>query len=138
MSIFVDTSAWYGFLDRSDISHQRATVLINDADDVLLTTDHVLVELSLLARHRLGASVERRAISRIVAGDTRVESTGAADLEKAIAIGEKFVDQDFSLVDRTSWAVMERLGVHEAICFDSDFLVYRFGKNRTRSFIVHS
>jgi hypothetical protein len=28
--------------------------------------------------------------------------------------------------DRTSFAVMERLGVHRAVAFDDDFAVYRF------------
>ena len=44
------------------------------------------------------------------------------NLEVAWAIGERFPDQDFSIVDRTSFAVMERLGVRRVAAFDSDFL----------------
>src|SRR6266511_1608192 len=57
-----------------------------------------------------------------------------ADLEAAWAIGQAFPDQDFSIVDRTSFAVMERWGVHRVTTFDDDFAVYRFGHDRTRAF----
>jgi len=39
-------------------------------------------------------------------------------------------------VDRTSFAVMERLGVHRAASFDDDFAVYRFGPRRSKAFEV--
>jgi predicted nucleic acid-binding protein len=65
-----------------------------------------------------------------------VEHVTPADLDAAWAIGEAFPDQRFSLVDRTSFAVMERLGVHRALAFDDDFAVYRFGPRRDRAFEV--
>jgi hypothetical protein len=40
-----------------------------------------------------------------------------------------------SMVDRTSFAVMERLGIEVAI-FDSDFAVHRFGRDRRRTFTI--
>ena len=61
---------------------------------------------------------------------------GPADLHTAWAVGQAFPDQDFSLVDRTSFSVMERLGVHRAASFDNDFAVYRFGPRRSRAFHV--
>ena len=75
------------------------------------------------------ASVSRRKIAsgRIRAGSASVEHVTPPDLDAAWAIGERFVDQSFSIVDRASFAVMERLGVHRAIAFDDDFAVYRFG-----------
>ena len=60
----------------------------------------------------------------------------AADLEVAWSIGQAFPDQDFSIVDRTSFAVMERLGVLRAASFDADFAVYRFGLRRERAFEI--
>jgi predicted nucleic acid-binding protein len=59
-----------------------------------------------------------------------------ADLETAWAIGETFPDQDFSIVDRTSFAVMERLGITRAASFDDHFAIYRYGRNRDRAFEV--
>jgi predicted nucleic acid-binding protein len=47
-----------------------------------------------------------------------------------------FSDQDFSLVDRTSFAVMERLGLVRAASFDDHFAIYRYGRNRDRAFEI--
>lgn len=33
---------------------------------------------------------------------------------------------------------MQRLGVHEAISFDRDYSIYRFGRNRRKAFTVHT
>jgi predicted nucleic acid-binding protein len=65
-----------------------------------------------------------------------VEIVGAADLESAWNIGDAFPDQDFSLVNRTSFAVMQRLGVHRVVTFDDDFTIFRFGPRRERAFEV--
>ena len=60
------------------------------------------------------------------------------DLENAQAIGARFADQELSLTDRTSFALMERLGIERAASFDADFLIYRFGRGRTKAFEVLS
>jgi len=44
-------------------------------------------------------------------GAATVETVGAADLDTDLGIGKSYRDQDFSIVDRTSFAVMRRLGV---------------------------
>ncbi len=135
MSLFVDTSVWYAAADHGDTSNGRAKALLS-AREHRFTTDHVLVETWLLLRHRLGRRAAERFWSGLKRGVARVEPVTAADLEVAWAIGERFPDQDFSIVDRTSFAVMERLGVRRVAAFDSDFSVYRYGKDRMRAFEV--
>lgn len=87
-------------------------------------------------RHRHGFREAETLVGAIRSGIARIEVSGLADLEVAAAIGVAFADQDFSLSDRTSWAVMERLGVHEAVSLDHDFRLYRFGPGRRRAFTV--
>jgi predicted nucleic acid-binding protein len=70
------------------------------------------------------------------AGAAHVVQAGSADLEAAWSIGEVFHDQNFSIVDRTSFAVMERLGITRAASFDDDFAVYRYGRGRNKAFEV--
>ncbi len=135
MSLFVDTSAWYAAADAGDRSHQRAAEILA-AGERLVTTDHVMLESWLLLRHRLGWAAAERFWGGLRAGVAAIESVGNADLEVAWAIGQAFSDQDFSVVDRTSFAVMQRLGIERAAAFDHDFAVYRYGPNRRQAFVV--
>jgi predicted nucleic acid-binding protein len=57
-------------------------------------------------------------------------------MQAAWAIGERFADQTFSIVDRTSFVVMERLGLTRVASFDRDFAIYRYGRDRNRAFEV--
>jgi predicted nucleic acid-binding protein len=135
LTLFVDTSVWYAAADAGDASNAPARAILS-AGEPLITTDHVLVETWLLLRHRL----HRRAAERFWAGlrgaVALVHPVTAADLERAWTIGETFPDQDFSIVDRTSFAVMERLGVHRAAAFGDDFAVFRFGPGRRSAFEI--
>lgn len=135
MSLFVDSSAWYAAADRGDRSHKRATRLLA-AEDSLVTTDHVLVETWLLLRHRLGRAVAERFWDGLRNGAADIEPVTGADLAVAWAAGEAFPDQDFSIVDRSSFAVMQRLGLRRVASFDDDFAVYRFGRFKRDAFEV--
>lgn len=135
MTVFVDTSAWFAAADADDANHARAVEVLM-LDDGLLTTDHVLVESWTLMRHRLGKTAARKFWEGLRAGVAAIEPVGGADLDVAWEIGENFRDQDFSIVDRTSFAVMLRLGIETAASFDQDFAVFRHGPGRRRAFRV--
>jgi uncharacterized protein len=135
LTLFVDSSAFYAAADIGDSSHDRAMAVLSSGED-LITSDHVLIESWLLMRHRLGRTAAERFWAAIRGGAAALEPVGAADLEVAWSIGQAFSDQDFSIVDRTSFAVMERLGVLRAASFDADFAVYRFGPRRERAFEI--
>ena len=102
----------------------------------LLTTDHVLVESWRLIRSRLGRRAAERFWSELRGGVAELEPVGPADLDVAWEIGRDFPDQDFSIVDRTSFAVMRRLGISRAASFDDHYAVFRFGPNCERAFEV--
>ncbi len=87
---------------------------------------------------RLGTDAAERLVNGVRTGVARIEPAIVADLEAAARIGEDFADQAFSIVDRTSWSIMQRLGVHEAISLDADFSIFRFGRDRRKAFTVHS
>jgi predicted nucleic acid-binding protein len=133
--MFVDTSAFYAAADSGDRSHRRATEVLSAAGS-LLTTDHVLVESWLLVRARGGRAAAERFWASVRGGLAAVEPVSPGDLDAAWRIGEAFPDQDFSIVDRTSFAVMERLGITSAASFDDHFSIYRFGPRRQHAFEV--
>jgi len=135
MSLFVDTSVWYAAADSSDLSNARAKELLA-AGEPLVTTDHVLVETWTLLRYRIRRQVAERFWEGLRNGVAAIEPVGLADLEAAWQIGVAFRDQDFSLVDRTSFAVMRRLGIERVASLDNDFAIFRFGPKRRHAFVV--
>jgi len=135
VSLFVDTSVWYAAADRGDSSNERAKEILA-AGDALVTTDHVLVETWLLLLHRLGRHAAETFWDGLRSGVAAIEAVTTADLESARATGEAFPDQDFSIIDRTSFAVMQRLGLRRAAAFDDDFAVFRYGPKRDQAFTL--
>jgi uncharacterized protein len=135
MSLFVDTSIWYAAADSSDASNNRAKTILA-AGEALVTTDHVLVETWVLLRYRITRRAAEKFWEKLRAGAAIIEPVGAADLEAAWQIGTSFRDQDFSIVDRTSFAVMRRLGIERAASLDDHFAIFRFGPSRRRAFTI--
>lgn len=131
----MDTSAWYAAADSGDRSNDRATSILSSGER-LVTTDHVLIETWILLRHRLGYQAAELFSEGLRRGAADMEFVTAGDLEVAGSIGERFSDQDFSIVDRTSFAVMQRLGLRRVVTLDDDFAVFRYGPNRSRAFEV--
>jgi uncharacterized protein len=133
MSLFVDTSVWYAAADSSDRSNTRAKSILT-AQESLFTTDHVLVETWTLLRYRIHRQAAEQFWEGLRSGVAAIEPVGTADIETAWQIGLAYPDQDFSLVDRTSFAVMQRLGILRAASFDDHFAVFRFGPKRRHAF----
>lgn len=135
MTLFVDTSAFYAAVDKGDRDHARALTLLATAE-ALVTTEHVVVETWLLVQRRIGSSAADAFLDGVMQGGAAIEMIEAADFEAARRIAIAFSDQQFSIVDRTSFAAMERLGLSRALSFDSDFAIYRFGPRRDRAFEI--
>jgi predicted nucleic acid-binding protein len=134
LSIFVDTSVWFAAAVATDRNNARAKSILRETTEHV-TTDHVLVEtwqLLCLHQHRLA----ERFWEGCRGGTVQIEIVTTADLERAWAIGELSAENELSIVDRTSFAVMERLGIARAASFDEDFAMYRYGRFRDRAFEV--
>ena len=129
----MDTSAWYAAADRGDRQNGAAKRLLA-TDEPLVMSDHVLVETWRLIHHFISAYAAETFWEGLRSGVATIEQTTSADLEAAWAIGQGFADQDFSLVDRTSFALMERLGITRVISFDDDFAIFRYGRGRNSAF----
>jgi predicted nucleic acid-binding protein len=135
MSVFVDTSVWYAAADSSDVDNRKAKRLIN-VGEPLVVSDHVLAETWTLLCVRLGRKRAEQFWEHLRSGVAALEFVGPADLEMAWHIGVDWPDQEFSLIDRTSFAVMRRLGIERVASLDHHFAVFRFGPQRRRAFTV--
>ena len=131
----MDSSAWFALADRSDGHHRRARVRLSEPHK-RITSDHVLIETWRLIRHRLSDFAADQFWNGLRGGIATIVQTTDADLEAAWAISDRFPDQSFSIVDRTSFALRERLGVPRVIAFDQDFEIYRYGRRQALAFEV--
>lgn len=125
----------YAAADRGDRNNRRAIEVLSSGER-LVASDHVLVESWVLLAHRLGVAVAERHWAAIRAGAIAIEPVLAADLETAFEIGRAFPDQRLPIGDRTSFAVMQRLGVLRVATLDEHFAIYRFGPRRRHAFEI--
>jgi predicted nucleic acid-binding protein len=133
--VFVDTSVWFASVFSKDRHNERAKALLRSGEQ-LVTTDVVVTETWLLLYRRFHYSAAEGFWGGIRRGGAEVERVAAGDFDAAWRIGIEFGDQSFAIVDRTSFAVMERLGLTRVASFDRDFAIYRYGRDRNRAFEV--
>jgi predicted nucleic acid-binding protein len=122
--VFLDTSGIVAAMNVRDEHHQVAkAVLLQLARErcSLLITNYVRAEAHALLLVRAGRDL---ALKFLENSSWAVEWVYPEDEERALTILRTFQDKDFSLTDATSFAVMERLGVTEAVAFDRHFSQY--------------
>lgn len=123
---FVDTSFWVALFFSGDAQHSAARTLWVGVDSVLCT-NHVLGETWTFLRRRRGHADALRAIEAISrspkVSQLRVEQ---AVEEEAWTWLRRHDEREYSFVDATSFAVMRRRRLREALAFDGDFAAAGF------------
>ena len=143
--LFVDTSAWYPVVVADHPDHAAVASVMGEAlrtGTRLVTTNLVVAETHALLLHRTNRALAF-AFARAAAEPSTVVVASSAELEH-IALEEwlaRYADQDFSLTDAVSFAVMKRRGIGRAITLDAHFAAAGFeaipapsaGRRRRRS-----
>ncbi len=130
--IFVDTSFFVALLDPDDKNHARAVGAFEEFEGkrlsaLLLTTNNVVLETITVARYEAGHALAVKAGEMLYAEKlARLHRTTAEEEAAAFLYLKKYEDKEYSSVDCLSFVVMEKLGIQEALAFDSDF-GHRFG-----------
>jgi len=123
--LFVDTSAWYALLDKSDANHHAAVELKDSLVHPMLTSNYIADEVITLVRSHLGYEVAveigQKLWDESIANLIHVTPQ---DEKRAWEIFVSYHDKSFSFTDCTSFALMERLGITEAFTFDEHFKQY--------------
>jgi predicted nucleic acid-binding protein len=123
MRIYVDTSAFYALLDRDDANHQRARRAwsgILDEQNILVTSNYVLVETSALLQNRLGLAAIH-AFQEDIFPLINVEFVTGETHRSGIAALLSASRRGLSLVDCVSFEIMRTLGIRDAFTFDPHF-----------------
>jgi len=122
-SIYIDTSAFYALIDRSDRFHESAknlwpTLLGNDFD--LYTSNYVVSETMNIMQHRLGfeaASLWQKAMLGVVDVQWVDRSGHSMGLELWLSLGREHC----SFVDCVSYVTMNKLNIEQVFCFKASY-----------------
>jgi predicted nucleic acid-binding protein len=119
---FVDTSAWLGYINARDDRHEDVKHAMHDFAGRLVTSNFVFDELITLCKARLGQAAAVKTGKALRSLDwvsiVRIEPADeSAAWDLFVARG----DQPYSFTDCTSFVLMRRLGLAEAIALDDDF-----------------
>lgn len=123
MTVFLDTSALLAVLDADDLYHGEAETIwlrLLASDELLLTSNYVLVETTALAQSRLGLEAVR-ALAQDIMPALQIHWIDEALHEAGLHTTLEEARRKLSLVDCTSFEVMRRHEVTRAFAFDRHF-----------------
>lgn len=130
---FVDTSFWVALFFVRDSCHAEARELWEQPRGALLSTNHVLGETWTFLRRRRGYADALRAVEAVQASRSVTLIHVGQDVEDdAWQWLRRHDDREYSFVDSTSFAVMRRRRLREALAFDGDFAAAGFVEVRPR------
>ncbi len=125
--VFVDTSGWAYYLDRQDPLHSVVVTLVRHAVTQrrqLVTTNYIITELVALlsSRYHMPRQQVIMAIN-VIKTDASVEVVHIEREmdDEAWVLLEARLDKEWSLVDASSFIVMKRFGMTEALTTDRHF-----------------
>jgi hypothetical protein len=123
--VFVDAAAWVAIVDRSDTHHEAAVALhqrMMKERRPFVTTNLVIAESHALILRYGGYRIAMSFLASVRPALRLVKVFADEVLEaEAETILASYADQDFSLADAVSFAVMRQRQIEEAFTFDSHF-----------------
>ena len=123
--IFVDTGAWYAYLDCKDPDHYAVVDILDQHSSQLLTTNFIMDETITLLRYRAGRESAIKFGELLFSGVVaHLEQVSRIDQQKAWKLFQKYDDHCFSFTDCTSFVVIERLKILTTVAIDNDFREY--------------
>lgn len=120
--LFVDTSAWFAYVNRGDREHPAVAKVFQAFEGRLITSNFVFDEVVTLCGARLGW----RAAEQV--GDTLLDRAvvdlvrlTARDEGAAWTLFRQRSDKTYSFTDCTSFTLMHRLRLRTALALDHHF-----------------
>ena len=126
-SLFVDTSGWASFFTKTEPTHLQALQLLGIAhqqNDRIITTNYILAELIALLHSPL-----RQSRSRIFGILNTIKTAPYIQIlhiieeidSAAWTLCQSRSDKPWSLVDCTSFVLMQQLNIQQALTTDRHF-----------------
>ncbi len=123
MRIFVDTSAFFALLDRDDANHKKAKGAWNNvlnSENILVTTNYILVESFALIQHRLGMEAVR-GLQEDILPLINIEWVNSGVHKAGVSAILAASRRKLSLVDCISFEIMRNSGIKTVFTLDQHF-----------------
>ncbi len=123
MNTFIDTSAFFAFMDADDGFHEKARAAfakLVKLENILHCSNYIVLETIELLQNRMGINAVRAfeddilEIMNVHWVDEKLHGTAISNLVTAKR-------KNISLVDYTSFEIMRALGIKKVFTFDSHF-----------------
>lgn len=120
---FIDTSFWFALQREADVHHAQAVALIRtQGSEHVVTTNHVVGETWTITRRRSGHRTAVGFLDRLQGlPNVEIVHTDPTIETEAWSWLRTHDEREYSFVDATSFAVMRRRRITEALAFDGDF-----------------
>jgi len=125
--VLIDSGPLIALFDRSDRYHERVKSYLRTFHGTLLTTWPVLTEVSHLLDFHL--QVQLDFLEWVARGGVEVYEMAQSDLPALTEMMRTYTNVPMDLADATLMYVAHREGHRRILSIDSDFDVYRMGRN---------
>ena len=125
-AVFADSGYWIAIIDSADQLHDRSAAVAESLGSCrLITSEMVLIEV---LNHFSGQGELVRTTAWEVVNDLRIDPDidviplTSSEFGRAVERYGSRLDQSWSLVDCSSFVLMEERGIRDALAYDVDFV----------------
>ena len=133
-SILLDSSAIVAPLDRRDHAHIQCMQAMREIQQPLSTCEAVITESWYLLRSVRGAGED--VIANVEIGNFAMDFELKNSVKAVLALMHKYRDVPMSFADACLVQMADELGTGDILTLDSDFLHYRWRKNKHFNLLI--
>lgn len=116
--MIIDTSALLAYFDSQEPDHQAVSAVIEQAEELLVVSPYVVAELDYLVATRVGVAAELAVLRELAGGAWELAAFGAAELDQAVSIVEKYRDQAVGVADASNVVLADRYRTRDILTLD--------------------
>lgn len=120
--VFVDTSAWYAYINSKDPDHVKVKDYLNNFKGNLISTNFIFDEIITLVLSRMGHKkavlTGKTLLNPKVVIAVRIRTR---DEREAWELFLSRSDKTYSFTDCTSFVIMKKLGIKKSLVIDPHF-----------------